>query len=102
MATGVKEAWADAGRDGEPRLAALGYFSLGDEGEANADKYLKHYYDFLGAETAGYIASSAATDSETVQGYISAFTEAGCDELVLFPCSGDPAQARLLREAIDG
>ena len=98
----VREAWTEAKRDGEPRLAALSYFSLGDDAKENAQSYLTHYYDFLGSETANMIASSAATDAETVQGYISAFTEAGCGELILFPCSSDPAQARLLREAIDG
>lgn len=46
------------------------------------------------------IAGSAATDSETVSAYVSAFERAGCDELVLFPSSSDPAQVGLLAEAI--
>lgn len=98
-AASVKEAWSAADRDGAPRLAGLGYFALGETGEADAQRYLGDYYAWLGEETAGYIAGSAAKDAETVQGYIQAFTEVGCDELVLFPCNGDPAQVDLLADA---
>ncbi len=62
-------------------------------------RYLTDYYAFLGAETAGYIVAGAAKDSATVQGYVSAFADAGCDELVLFPSSSDPDQADLLADA---
>jgi alkanesulfonate monooxygenase SsuD/methylene tetrahydromethanopterin reductase-like flavin-dependent oxidoreductase (luciferase family) len=99
MANGVKSAWSEAGRDGEPRLAGLAYYSLGDQAEANADSYLNDYYGFLGTETAQMIADSAATDPETVKGYLAAFEDAGCGELIMFPCSGDPAQADLLADA---
>ena len=95
----LKAAWAEAGRDGEPRAMALGYFSLGQNAEQDAQSYLKHYYAWLGEELAGGIAGSAATDEETVQSYLSAFEQAGCDELVLFPCSPDPEQVGLLASA---
>jgi hypothetical protein len=51
---------------------------------------------------AAMIASSAATDAETVRGSLAAFEGAGCGELIMFPCSGDPAQVEMLREAVDG
>ena len=92
-------AWEKQGREGEPRKMALGYFSLGDDAEANAERYLLDYYAWLGEEVSGMIASSAAKDSGTVEGYMSAFEGAGCDELILFPCSSDPAQVGLLAEA---
>ena len=100
MAQRVREAWSDAGREGEPRLAGLAYFALGESAAQDATRYLTDYYAFLGEEMAQMIADSAATDPETVQGYLAAFEAAGCDELVMFPCSGDPAQADLLAEAI--
>lgn len=99
LAPKVDQAWAEAGRDGIPRKMSLAYFSLGPDGTENADRYLKHYYAFLGDETATAIAGSAATSAEMVQSYASAFEQAGCDELVLFPCSSDPDQVRLLAEA---
>ena len=92
-------AWKDAGRDGAPRTASLAYFALGDGAEQAADSYLHDYYGFLG-EIADMIASSAATDAETVRGYVAGFTEAGCDELILFPCSPDPEQVDLLADAL--
>ncbi len=95
----VRKAWSDAGREGEPKLQALGYFALGDTGEEDAQRYLTDYYSWLGEETAGYIAGSAAKDAETVQGYVQGFTEAGCQELILFPSNGNPDQVDLLADA---
>lgn len=100
MAAGVKKAWADAGREGEPRLGGLAYFALGDDAEGDAQRYLTDYYAFLGDELAGMIAGSAAKDADTVKAYLSAFEAAGCGELIMFPCSSDPAQADLLAQAM--
>jgi alkanesulfonate monooxygenase SsuD/methylene tetrahydromethanopterin reductase-like flavin-dependent oxidoreductase (luciferase family) len=94
----TEEAWKEEGRDGEPRIAALAYFALGDGAEDAAQGYLKDYYAFLG-EYADQIASSAATDEDTIKGYIQGFEEAGCDELIFFPCSTDAGQVELLAEA---
>ncbi len=94
----LEAAWERAGRDGEPRKMSLAYFSLGDEAEANASSYLKHYYAWLG-EYADQIVASAATDADTVRGYLQAFEAAGCEELVIIPCSSDPEQVDLLAEA---
>jgi alkanesulfonate monooxygenase SsuD/methylene tetrahydromethanopterin reductase-like flavin-dependent oxidoreductase (luciferase family) len=95
----VKEEWSRAGREGEPRLEGLGYFSLGPDAEANANAYLTDYYAWLGEDTANFIAGSAAKDAETVQGYLAAFEGVGCDELILFPSSADPDQVDLLADA---
>ena len=94
----LERAWSDAGREGKPRTMALAYFSLGDDAEANADAYLKDYYEFLG-EYAEAIAASAAKDADTVRGLHPGFEQAGCDELILFPGSSDPEQVDLLAEA---
>jgi alkanesulfonate monooxygenase SsuD/methylene tetrahydromethanopterin reductase-like flavin-dependent oxidoreductase (luciferase family) len=99
MAAKARAAWAAAGRDGEPRLMGLAYFSLGDDAEANANGYLTDYYAWLGEETAGYIAGSAAKDAATVKGYLAGFEGVGCDELILCPCSSDPDQVDLLADA---
>jgi alkanesulfonate monooxygenase SsuD/methylene tetrahydromethanopterin reductase-like flavin-dependent oxidoreductase (luciferase family) len=100
MAEKAKTAWREAGRDGEPRLMGLAYYSLGDRAEEEAKAYLTDYYAFLGEETAGYIASSAAKDAETVRQYLEAFDAAGCGELILFPSSSDPDQVDLLANAV--
>ncbi len=95
----LKAAWSKAGREGEPQAKSLAYFSLGDDAEQNAESYLGDYYGWLGEETAGMIAASAAKDADTVKGYMSAFEDAGCGELILFPCASDPKQVELLAEA---
>lgn len=93
-------AWSQQGRAGQPRKIALAYFSLGDDAERNADHYLRDYYAFLGEETSGMIARSAAKDADTVRAYVAAFENAGCDEFILFPCSADAAQVKLLTAAL--
>jgi alkanesulfonate monooxygenase SsuD/methylene tetrahydromethanopterin reductase-like flavin-dependent oxidoreductase (luciferase family) len=95
----LKQVWSEAGRDGKPKVMSLAYFSLGPDAERNASEYLGHYYDWLG-EYADQIAASAATDPDQVRAYASAFEQAGCDELVFFPCSNDTEQVGLLAEAV--
>jgi alkanesulfonate monooxygenase SsuD/methylene tetrahydromethanopterin reductase-like flavin-dependent oxidoreductase (luciferase family) len=95
----LNAAWKEEGREGEPRKMALAYFSLGDDAERNAEHDLGEYYAWLGEEVSGMIVSAAAKDPETVRGYISGFEAAGCEELFLFPCSGDTEQVSLLAEA---
>jgi alkanesulfonate monooxygenase SsuD/methylene tetrahydromethanopterin reductase-like flavin-dependent oxidoreductase (luciferase family) len=96
---GVRSAWSEAGREGEPRLEAITYFGLGPDGEKNANEDLHHYYAWLGEEMAGMIAGSAATSEEMVQQYVSAFEGAGCQRLTFFPTSSDAEQADLLADA---
>jgi alkanesulfonate monooxygenase SsuD/methylene tetrahydromethanopterin reductase-like flavin-dependent oxidoreductase (luciferase family) len=99
MASRVKQAWSDAGREGDPRLKALCYYGLGDGAEEAAQEDLGHYYAWLGDEIAGQIVASAATDEDTVRGYRDAFADAGADELICFPTSTDPEQVDLLADA---
>jgi alkanesulfonate monooxygenase SsuD/methylene tetrahydromethanopterin reductase-like flavin-dependent oxidoreductase (luciferase family) len=92
-------AWQAAGREGKPRSLALAYYALGDGAEEVANSYLRDYYAFLG-DYAGMVADSAAKDADTVRGYVQGFEAAGCDELVLFPCSPDAGQVDLLADAL--
>ena len=95
----ARAAWAEAGREGEPRTMALAYYSLGDRAEEDARASLGDYYAFLGDEVAGMIAAGAAKDPDTVRQYLDAYEATGCDELIFFPSSGDPEQVDLLAEA---
>lgn len=94
----AKAAWSDAGRDGEPHLMALAYFSLGDRAEEDLRENLMHYYAWLGEEIARMIADSAAKDADAVKQYIASYKEIGCDELIFCPSSADPAQVDLLAD----
>jgi alkanesulfonate monooxygenase SsuD/methylene tetrahydromethanopterin reductase-like flavin-dependent oxidoreductase (luciferase family) len=98
-AANLDEAWKRQGRDGKPYKMALGYYSLGPNAQKNAEHDLKDYYAWLGAETAQSIVDAAAKDADTVQQYLSAFEDAGCDELIMFPSASDPEQVTQLAEA---
>ena len=96
---GVVQAWEEAGREGRPYLGGLTYFALGETGADDAQAYLGSYYQWLGEETVGMIVDSAAKDAETVRVYLQAFEDAGCEELIFFPSSGEPEQVDLLADA---
>jgi alkanesulfonate monooxygenase SsuD/methylene tetrahydromethanopterin reductase-like flavin-dependent oxidoreductase (luciferase family) len=95
----VDEAWKQQGRKDKPRKLALAYFSLGPDAEQNAHDYLPDYYSWLGEEQAKMIAESTPKDADGVRQLISAFEQNGCDELILFPSTGDPQQVELLADA---
>jgi alkanesulfonate monooxygenase SsuD/methylene tetrahydromethanopterin reductase-like flavin-dependent oxidoreductase (luciferase family) len=95
----LDELWKEQGREGRPYKMALFYFGLGEGAEEQARAELSDYYAWLGAETANQIVTAAATDSETVKGYLAVFERAGADEVICFPVSSDPDQVELLAEA---
>lgn len=94
----ARQAWSDAGREGKPRLVSLAYVSLGEDAAAHAQSYLGDYYRFLGDITQMIVDSALITPS-AVSDAIAAFTEVGCDELILFPCNPDISQVGLIAEA---
>lgn len=97
----ARAAWRAAGRDGEPHLMALAYFSLGARVEEDIRENLMHYYAWLGEDVARMIADGAAKDADAVERYVETYAEIGCDELVFCPSSADAAQVDLLADAAD-
>ena len=93
----VRAAWTAAGREGAPRLVALGYYGLGPDGPDAARRYLTDYYAFLGP-FADQVAAGALTDPDAVTRTAGEFAAAGCDELILFPCSPDLDQVDRLAD----
>jgi alkanesulfonate monooxygenase SsuD/methylene tetrahydromethanopterin reductase-like flavin-dependent oxidoreductase (luciferase family) len=94
----ARRAWQEAGRDGQPRLTAIAYASLGDDAEGHARRYLGDYYSFTG-DFAEQIAAGALTSPQKVADMVARFRQAGCDELILFPCNPDTAQVSLMASA---
>src|SRR5215208_4682164 len=95
----LDDAWKKAGREGQPRTLALGYFSLGPDAQANVESYVGDYYAWLGEDAVQGIAAGAPKDAASVKALVKAYEEWNCDELILFPASSDPAQVTLLAEA---
>ncbi|BCB87501.1 LLM class flavin-dependent oxidoreductase [Phytohabitans suffuscus] len=82
MVAKVRQAWQEAGREGEPRISALVYFGLGDPEVSKAS--LRRYYGFLG-EWADNIANGALHTPDAVRATARAFADAGVTELVFDP-----------------
>lgn len=95
----VRTAWTEAGRAGQPRLAALAYFSLGPDVEDESRGYLREYYGFLGPY-ADMIAESALRSPEAIRAAVGAFEDAGCTELYFDATSVDPDQVNRLADVV--
>ncbi|MFJ1790990.1 LLM class flavin-dependent oxidoreductase [Kitasatospora griseola] len=95
----ARECWTAHGRPGRPRLVAQTYYALGPQGPDEALEHLRSYYAFAGP-AADLIARTALTSEDAVRQEVARFRQAGCDELVLIPCSTDVRQLDLLAAAV--
>jgi len=96
-ATRALAAWNDLGRPGRPQLWGQGYFGFADP-ERGGD-YLLDYYAFTGP-FAERIAAGNLTSARAVKDFVRGYEEAGCDELVLFPCVSGIDELERLQEAL--
>lgn len=96
-ATAVRKAWAEQGRDGEPRIATGRYFALGPDADAVADHAVRHYY---GDEAAPVVLADTLTTPDRVHGELARLRETGVTDLVLYPSSADPAQVGRLADVL--
>ena len=99
MVEKVRSAWSEAGREGQPRIVALAYFSLGDT-EEESRRYLIQYYRLMGHEVAEWIAGSALRSPEAITGAVEAYAAVGVDELILDPTVPDPSQVDQLASVV--
>jgi len=96
-AAAVERAWSEAGRAGRPRILTGRYFCLGPGAQAIADEYIRHYY---GADYFGVARADTSTDEEQLRAQLQLLAAAGCDDVVLFPCSGQLEQVDRLARAL--
>ena len=80
-------------------LAALAYFSLGDEAEEASRRYLLDYYRFVG-DFASQIAESAHRSVSQVRAVAKGFEDAGFTELYFDPTVATLDQVDRLAEAV--
>lgn len=95
----VRKAWSAAGRAGEPRLAALVYFSLGADAERDSLAYLHDYYGFLG-DYAEMIANGAVRTEQAVSDTVRAYADAGAAELYFDPTTSALVQVDRLADVV--
>jgi len=96
-AAAVRQEWAAAGRDGEPRIVTGRYFSLGADADAIAEAYIRHYY---GDEYLAVALADTLTTPERVAAELARLEAAGVTDLVLYPSSPGLEQVALLAEAV--
>lgn len=97
MVEKVRAAWRDAGREGEPRFAALVYFGLGDDEASRAS--LRTYYAFLGDWT-DMIVESAVRTPAAAKAIVESFTEVGVTEVVFDPTVASLDEVDRLADAV--
>jgi alkanesulfonate monooxygenase SsuD/methylene tetrahydromethanopterin reductase-like flavin-dependent oxidoreductase (luciferase family) len=93
----IRAAWHEAGREGEPRLAALTYFGFGDE--AALAHSLRGYYGFLG-DMADFIVTNAVRTPEEAKQRARDFADAGFTDLMFDPAVPGLDQIDRLADAV--
>ena len=91
----VRKAWAEAGKEGEPRIVCLDYFALGPEAENRGGQYLGDYYGDYGP----MITNAMPKSPEDVRAQMKRFEDVGTETLIFVPTIGDLDQLELLAEA---
>lgn len=99
LADRARKAWSSAGRSDDPRLVAIAYVALGAGARERAERYLVDYYSFIGWK-AEMAVRSVLTDEGQLRDFVDGYRDVGCDELILFPCVPEPAQADLIAHAV--
>ena len=94
-----KAAWAAAGGQGQPRIVALSYFSVGEAHTEESLHNLRSYYGFLG-DWAEQIAGGAPRSPAAIRKQAAAFEQAGVDELIFDPTVANLDQVDGLADAV--
>jgi alkanesulfonate monooxygenase SsuD/methylene tetrahydromethanopterin reductase-like flavin-dependent oxidoreductase (luciferase family) len=91
--------WEQDGGNGQPRVVALSYFSLGEEHTSESLHNLRTYYGFLGEWMEG-VAMGAPRTPAAVRERVAAFEQLGVEELVFDPTVADLDQVDLLADVV--
>jgi alkanesulfonate monooxygenase SsuD/methylene tetrahydromethanopterin reductase-like flavin-dependent oxidoreductase (luciferase family) len=80
----ILDAWREAGREGEPRMLGLAYFSVGDRFEAESDANIRQYYAYAGDHGAS-IAEGVVRSPEQIRSIVADFASVGMNEVTFTP-----------------
>ncbi|HET9495677.1 MAG TPA: LLM class flavin-dependent oxidoreductase [Chloroflexia bacterium] len=96
----VRQAWREAGREGEPRLVCLAYYALGPGAREGIEGYLRRYYD-PGPYVEQVIRNTPSTP-EAVREVFAGYRDAGFDEMIFNPTVASLEQVDMLADALLG
>ncbi len=98
----AREVFASEGRAADPpRLVSLAFVAPGEERLAKGARYIRSYYSHVGPK-AEFLAKSLISSEDQLREIVAGYAGAGCDELILFPCTGDPEQVDELAKVAFG
>jgi alkanesulfonate monooxygenase SsuD/methylene tetrahydromethanopterin reductase-like flavin-dependent oxidoreductase (luciferase family) len=98
----ARAAWLDLGRPGMPMLWGQGYIALGGDEAAEAGAgYLREYYAFTGPFVEK-IVEGLLTTPQAVAQFLRGYSDAGCDEVALFPTTANLDQLERLAGVVGG
>ncbi|MFE6865338.1 LLM class flavin-dependent oxidoreductase [Kitasatospora sp. NPDC057692] len=98
---GVNEAWDRADRADRPQVLTGRYFCCGPEAVELTDEYVAHYY---GSKESPYypgVRGDSLDSDERLHQELVALSEAGVDDLILYPASSSLDQVHLLAETLE-
>ncbi|MER6512977.1 LLM class flavin-dependent oxidoreductase [Nonomuraea sp. NPDC001636] len=98
---GVTEAWARAERPGRPHILTGRYFCCGPEAVQLTDEYVAHYYGSRESPYYEAVRADSLDSDERLLKELIALSDAGVDDLVLYPVSSSLDQVHLLAEALE-
>ena len=98
-AEAFRAGWKEHGGTGEPPIAALTYFSLGEGAVEESQRNLRSYYGYLD-EWVDAIADHQPRDPGAIRETVCAFQDIGVDELIFDPSTSDPEQVDRLAELV--
>lgn len=94
----ARTVWADAGREGSPRLIAIAYYAIGDIDTGRAN--VRDYYRAHGEELADATASGVNGGPDAVRSAAQEFAAIGTDELIFNPTLDDPGELLRLADVV--
>lgn len=95
----VRAAWAEAGREGSPRLVAGTWYASSPEVAAAGQKWRDDYFVLGGPPPP--ICDPIRTGADAVAEAVAGYAEGGADEIILFPVSDDIGELHWLAERAD-
>lgn len=94
---GMRAAWSEAGRAGEPHLKAIGYYTMGDveAGRKNVHRYYEITPEFVDTVVAGVVQGP-----QGVKDMLKSFEDLGTDEFIFNPATADLDEIERLAEVV--
>ena len=92
VATGIRQAWSDAGRIEKPYLITSFWFSLGPDAQEQLRAYVTDYMAYDTARQPVMRDAANISSPDAVRAAIDAAGEAGFDEVMFIPTTSDIAE----------